>query len=136
LSNFCDSPLEFEGIRYRNAEAAFQGAKTLDLEARRHLFSNATARDAKRAGRRQVRLRPDWEEAKTDVMRAVVTAKFTQNPGLKARLLATGDAELIEGNRWGDTTWGVCGGRGENRLGKILMEVRKALRRESQRNGV
>lgn len=35
-----------------------------------------------------------------------------------------GDAELIEGNTWGDRIWGVCDGVGENRLGKILMRVR------------
>jgi predicted NAD-dependent protein-ADP-ribosyltransferase YbiA (DUF1768 family) len=43
-------------------------------------------------------------------------------------LLETGDAELIEGNDWGDTFWGVCGGKGNNFLGKLLMEVRKELR--------
>lgn len=35
--------------------------------------------------------------------------------------------ELIEGNTWGDTFWGVCRGKGENNLGKILMRLRSEL---------
>jgi len=59
--------------------------------------------------------------------RLTMRQKFKQ-PELKAKLLATGDAELIEGNHWGDIVWGVCRGKGENRLGKILMKVREELR--------
>ena len=49
------------------------------------------------------------------------------------KLLATGEEELIEGNYWHDTCWGVCncakcGDKGENRLGKLLMEVRTLYR--------
>jgi predicted NAD-dependent protein-ADP-ribosyltransferase YbiA (DUF1768 family) len=43
---------------------------------------------------------------------------------LRGLLLATGDAHLEEGNWWGDYFWGVCKGKGENNLGKILMKVR------------
>jgi predicted NAD-dependent protein-ADP-ribosyltransferase YbiA (DUF1768 family) len=52
----------------------------------------------------------------------VVKIKFSE-PGLGAKLLATGDAELIEGNTWNDVWWGVNEktGKGENWLGKILM---------------
>lgn len=32
---------------------------------------------------------------------------------------------------WNDTFWGVCRGNGQNRLGRILMEVRDGLRDES-----
>ena len=46
-----------------------------------------------------------------------------------AKLLATGDAQLEEGNTWGDRIWGVYQGQGDNRLGKILMKVREELRR-------
>ena len=40
-------------------------------------------------------------------MEKVVRAKFTQNPHLARFLVETGDAELIEGNSWHDTFWGV-----------------------------
>ena len=86
--------------------------------------------EAKRLGRR-VRLRSDWEQVKYDVMLDVVRAKFNQHPDLAQKLLATGDEELVEGNDWGDTYWGVCNGRGKNMLGKILMRVRAELRGEN-----
>ena len=61
------------------------------------------------------------------LMYQICKAKFTQHADLAEQLLATGDAELIEGNTWGDRTWGVCDGIGENRLGKTLMFIRAQL---------
>ena len=46
---------------------------------------------------------------------------------LREQLLATGEAQLIEGNTWNDTFWGVCKGKGQNWLGRILVEVREEL---------
>ena len=127
LSNFYAAPVTWEGLTYLNAEAAFQAAKVLTDEERLP-FTELPSNKAKRMGR-QVPLRPDWEEVKTQVMEEVVRAKFTQNPDLAARLLATGDAQLVEGNNWGDTCWGIDmrTGKGENRLGVILMKVRAEL---------
>lgn len=70
------------------------------------------------------KLRGDWEAVKDSVMYEICKAKFSQNPDLADQLVATKDAELIEGNTWGDRIWGVCDGVGENRLGKILMRIR------------
>lgn len=47
---------------------------------------------------------------------------------LRKKLLATGDAELVENNTCGDVFWGICDGVGENHLGKILMLVRDRLK--------
>ena len=47
-------------------------------------------------------------------------------------LMDTGDAELIEGNNWNDTFWGVCNNAGENNLGKLLMKIRAALIRQKE----
>ena len=60
-------------------------------------------------------------------MEKCVRYKFAHHPELKEKLLATGDAYLEEGNTWGDRIWGVYQGQGENRLGKILMKIRKEL---------
>lgn len=124
LSNFYVAPVVYQGIRFENNEAAFQAAKCPE---RMRDFCGISPQAAKRLGRR-VELRPDWEAVKYDVMYQVCKAKFTQNPGLRNKLLATGDAELVEGNTWGDQVWGVCKGVGENNLGKILMRVRSELR--------
>lgn len=45
-------------------------------------------------------------------------------------LLATGSEELIQGNTWNDTFWGVNHQhpKGLNHLGRILMDVRSQLR--------
>jgi N-glycosidase YbiA len=60
-------------------------------------------------------------------MRKAVYRKFEFNPEIRAVLLATGDALLVE-NSPTDAYWG-CGanGKGVNMLGKILMEVRSKL---------
>lgn len=126
LSNFYPSPIEFEDITYPTNEHFFQAMKTLDLDERRAIANCATPGQAKRMGRR-VALRPDWEEVKEDVMLTGLCIKFTDR-ALRSQLLETGDEELVEGNSWGDTTWGVCNGVGQNKLGKLLMRVREELK--------
>jgi N-glycosidase YbiA len=82
-----------------------------------------------RMGRSRARpLRPDWNEAKDDIMRRAVLRKFETHAGIRDLLLATGDEELVE-KTTSDYYWG-CGtdGTGTNMLGKILMEVRDILR--------
>ena len=48
-----------------------------------------------------------------EVMEACVRSKFTTDAALGAKLVATAGRELVEGNTWGDTYWGVCDGEGE-----------------------
>ena len=128
LSNFFPAEVTYSGLTYQNNEAAFQAQKTYSKEERIE-FTTLEPRDAKRRGRR-VRLRKDWEQVKDRIMEEIVRAKFSQNEELKEQLLATGDAQLVEGNRWNDHYWGVDirSGVGENHLGKILMKVRSELR--------
>jgi len=90
-------------------------------------FSNLTPAQCKALGRR-VDIRKDWEPIKLAVMYDLVLAKFREHPTLMAMLLNTKDQKLVEGNRWGDRYWGVCGSQGENHLGKILMKVRDEVR--------
>lgn len=124
LSNFFSAPFSYCGFKFHNSEAAFQASK---CPSRMFDFVTLNPSQAKRLGRK-VELRPDWEDVKESVMYEVCLAKFTQNPDLAILLMDTGDAELIEGNTWGDRVWGVCDGAGENKLGKILMRIRKELK--------
>lgn len=128
LSNMFPTPITLGGVTYTCSEAAFQAAKLQDKN-KRHIFAGLTGKEAKALGRR-ITLRPDWETIKIDVMRWVVKEKFEQNPKLKLRLFRLIDNDLIEGNTWGDTFWGVCNGKGENWLGKILMEYRDSKYKE------
>lgn len=125
LSNFYQSPVEFDGIVYQNSEAAFQAHKCIN-RADREQFAYLTPSQAKLLGR-SVQLRGDWEQVKFDIMKEIVRAKFEQCPEIAEKLLATGDARLEEGNTWGDRTWGTVRGVGSNHLGRILMEVREEM---------
>lgn len=131
MASFFFAKVVWEDIEFPTSEHAFQADKTLNMEERRAIAALSTPGKAKRAGKR-VKLRPDWDKIRVDRMLAIVEAKFKQNPELMERLIATGDAELIEGNTWNDTFWGVCRGKGRNILGKILMIVRDE---EAQRRG-
>jgi hypothetical protein len=108
-------------------EHAYQSAKTLDMNERRRIAALPTPAEAKRAGE-ALPPRADWPQIKYQVMLECVRYKFTHHPELAAKLLATGDAYLEEGNTWGDRIWGVYHGQGTNWLGKILMTVRAELK--------
>ncbi len=130
LSNFYEAEVTWGGLTYGSSEAAFQAQKCAD-EAEKQCFTEFGPGKSKGVGRR-VRLRPDWEEVRVGIMEEIIRAKFTQHPELACRLLATGGKVLVEGNRWGDTFWGVDWrtGQGENHLGRILMQVREELRKQ------
>lgn len=123
LSNFYEYPIYYDGLKYMNSEAAFQSAKCMNKDGRM-AFCFLNPSEAKRLGRR-IKLRPDWEEIKDQIMYDVIKAKFS-DPELAKMLLSTGSADLYEGNTWGDTYWGIDRRtlRGQNKLGEILMKVR------------
>jgi len=126
LSNFWSCFVVLDGVEYPSTENAYQAAKTLDPELRKP-FQDCFPGVAKRDGR-ALPLRPDWDDVKYGVMEQLLRQKFARGE-LRERLLATGDAELIEGNDWGDTWWGVDDRRGgQNNLGKLLMKIRAELR--------
>ena len=127
LSNFHRAPFKWRGKQWPTAEAAFAASKTHDARERERIRAAPSPAQAKRLGRR-VDLRLDWERLKDDVMHAILQAKFAV-PELRDALLATGDAELVEGNTWGDVYWGRVDGRGRNQLGRTLMRIRDDIRR-------
>lgn len=126
LSNYYARQICYNGILYENNEAAFQAQKCSN-EVDKLSFRTLNPSEAKKKGR-SVDMRKDWEQIKVQVMKDIVIAKFEQNPDLKEKLLATGDAYLEEGNTWGDRIWGTVDGKGANNLGRILMEVREKIR--------
>ena len=128
LSNFYESPIEEENITYPTVEHYFQAQKTFNQEEKLKIAQATKPAEAKKMGRK-VNLRKDWEEVKIHVMEKGLRLKF-QDPTLRKKLLATGDEELVEGNPWGDRYWGVCNGSGKNKLGKLLMNIRKELQDE------
>jgi hypothetical protein len=78
-------------------------------------------------------IRPDWSKIKFQRMKRVLFAKFIQHGDLRELLLSTGDARLVESGRLNNAVnrlWGEVNGRGQNMLGRLLIEVRTQLRSE------
>lgn len=132
LSNFYPSPMTVDGIIFPTVEHLFQAAKTVSLVEREKIAAATTPGQAKRLGRNVI-LCDNWEEIKDDVMLNALRLKFAILP-LREKLLATGNEELVEGNTWHDNIWGNCSCdrckkiEGQNKLGKLLMQVREEIR--------
>ena len=135
LSNFYTTPGNYKAITYSSAEHAWQAAKAEDVAQKVWIASSKSPGQAKKRGR-QITIRDGWKEERLDIMWEILESKF-DCPILAYKLLATGDAELVEGNTWGDTYWGQCPfGIGENHLGKLLMKLRTKLRAEKENRDV
>jgi hypothetical protein len=127
LSNFHPASVSWGGAEYPTAEHVYQAMKARSDGEREWVRTAPTPSEAKRRGRGLLTA-PGWAERRVEAMREVLREKFGQNPDLAAQLAATGDAELVEGNEWGDRFWGQCpDGCGDNRLGELLMDLRRAL---------
>ena len=133
FSNFYMCNVTYDGVTYTNSEAAWQAQKVENEDDRRE-FANLNPSKAKSLGRR-VRLRSDWEDVKYELMKKVLYCKFSQHPELQSILLGTGDTYIEENTTgWHDNIWGNCNCdrckhiKGQNLLGKALMEVREAIK--------
>lgn len=123
LSNFYKSPVWYEGVLYPSVENAYQALKFSD-EEKRKMFCGISSFEAKKIGKTAV-LPKNWNLIKVDLMKVLVFNKFSDTD-FKKLLLDTKNKELKELNYWGDVFWGMDykTGKGENKLGKILMVVR------------
>lgn len=134
LSNFHYCPVTIRGYTYPTAEHAYQAAKARNRDDWERVMRCKTPGEAKRAGR-EIRMMDGWEDGdppmKVEQMMTVLRAKFS-TPWMRDLLLLTGEAELIEGNDWGDQYWGVYRGQGKNMLGVLLMLVRLEIQDEIQ----
>src|SRR5579884_417065 len=132
FSNFHEGPYDIDGKSWPTTEHYFAAQKTMDESEREAIRKAATPLDAKRMGR-VVKLRPDWDKVKYDVMLTALRAKFGNSQELKDLLLSTEDALVYEDSPY-DKVWGtgVRGGvgTGQNLLGKALMQVREELRNQ------
>lgn len=131
LSNFHFSPMFINDNLYSTVEHYYQAMKA-NNDVDHELIRNAiSAAGAKKFGR-SIKLRPDWEDVKDRVMLEGLSAKFDQNKELAQQLIDTGNEELQEGNYWGDVYWGINlkTGKGKNKLGKFLMQIREELNNE------
>lgn len=129
LSNFALCTVYMDDYEYPSVEHAYQASKTLNRIYRLQFCSKRISPGAAKIRGRRLALRPDWEQVKLTTMRDLLWQKFNI-PSFKTLLLDTGNAPLEEGNNWGDRFWGIDlhTRRGENHLGRLLMQIRQELR--------
>lgn len=129
LSNFVPAKVTLDGATYPSVENAYQAAKTTN-PAERAWFLTCSSSEAKGLGKK-VKLRPDWEHVKDSIMENLLRQKF--HSGIyRDKLIDSGNIEIQEGNYWSDKYWGIClrTGKGENKLGKLIMKIRSDLTAE------
>lgn len=140
-------PAEFvlTNPRFNCSEQAFMYAKALffnDFFVAGQILAEQTPNGQKKLGRAVKGFDADaWATASVPIVGSILYEKFTQNPGLQRALLATGDSVIAEASPR-DRIWGIGMGasnplardmgqwKGENRLGRLLMEVRERIRSE------
>lgn len=129
LSNFyparTDIFLYGEWYRFKNAEAAYQAQKTRSQEDIIH-YTTLNGGEAKNKSK-LIPVRTDWNQKKDHAMWLALDSKFSR-PKMKALLLSTGVTTLIHWAPW-DQYWGWSEEKGgHNKLGKMLMDIRKDIR--------
>ena len=150
MSNFAWQPFECEispygKMRLNTSEHAFMiiKAATFDDHNTARLMRKAPdGASVKALGRKVVGFDPEhWNEVSYGAMLFACRHKFQQNPLIKYELIETGSKVLVEASPT-DCIWGIglaehddrvlneANWRGENRLGKVLTEVRKELQDE------
>ncbi len=129
LSNFYRAEFVLNGAHWPTVEHYYQAQKFTDAAYAERIRLAATPRAAKNLGQtRDVPVRTDWDSHRMTTMLRALAAKFTQHESLQQKLLATGDATLVEASPH-DSFWGVGpDNRGENRLGYLLTTLRNQLR--------
>jgi N-glycosidase YbiA len=133
LSNFAPYGFEVDGVKWPTVEHYFQAHKFTSPSSKEHrerIRSSDSPRQAKALGQsRSHSIRPDWDAVREDIMRKALRAKFS-DPALRALLLSTGERPLVEDSPY-DRYWGTGkDGRGKNRLGALLTELRDELRKK------
>lgn len=131
LSNFADVPIKDKYFTYKSVENAYMAFKQKDMKWKEFCRDNS-ASVVKRESKK-ILIREDWDDIKLKVMKFCLDQKFRQEP-FRTKLIETGDQNIIEGNYWKDTYWGVDLKQnpniGENHLGRIIMEIRKEIKQE------
>ncbi|HEX7798769.1 MAG TPA: NADAR family protein, partial [Asticcacaulis sp.] len=107
FSNFAKFGVALDGVWWPTTEHYFQAQNFGDPAYQEKTRRASTPKQAADLGRtRALALRPDWDVARVDVMRRVVTTKFETHEALRVLLLSTGDRPLVE-SAPGDNFWGA-----------------------------
>lgn len=142
LSNMSPHPVDCFGVTWRTTEALFQALRFSDPEIREHIRSQKSPMGAKLAAKSRKSEMTVEELGSQDVrnMAFCVRLKAKQHESVLNDLFATGESLIVEdvtsrAGRGSSMFWGAqhtnLGWRGENRLGKLWMQLRADLRAEN-----
>lgn len=125
FSNYSSFMVEENGKVYMTSEHLYHCKKFDSEEVKEQIIKSRSAHDAQKISIKNKELiRPDWEDVKMGIMKEILVLKLNQHPYVKKKLLDSGDREIIE-NSWRDDFWGWGENRdGQNKLGKLWMEIR------------
>lgn len=141
LSCMSAYPVTYQGKQYRTCEALFQAQRFTNYpEIQKEIIECKSPMGAKmiaRKNREKLNRGTKWDEAPSDIplMKKCLKLKLEQHPELKDKLIATGNADIIEDctthDRESARFWGAVkkDGKwvGENVFGKIWMDIREEL---------
>lgn len=116
---------EKDELTYSNIESALIAQKSTDYGTRRKF----TRLNAMKARKKESSI-PDnyeWEDNKDKIMYSFIVDKFKKGSSLADKLIKTGNKILINAVSYPDEYYGVHYGKGENKLGKMLMRRREEL---------
>lgn len=145
FSQWYPAPFQVEEIRYFHNEQYMMAKKALlfgDTRTYNKIMKESEPAACKALGKSAANFNQQlWDSCKEEIIYNANYAKFSQNPELKAALLATGDAIIAEASPY-DKIWGIglkandpdsqnpTKWKGQNLLGKALMRVREELRKD------
>jgi ribA/ribD-fused uncharacterized protein len=139
FSNMSEHPIDIEGEKFPTVEHYIQAMKAKefqDEEMYNKIVKAKTPKAVKAMGQKVKNfVKEMWDGKRDGITRTAVRAKFTQHPELRKQLQETGDKMIGEADPR-DTYWGIGTSidsdkakypskwRGQNKMGKMLMEMR------------
>lgn len=143
FSNMSQHTIEVDGVQYPSVEHYFQAMKAKEFkddEMFDKIVKAKTGKAVKAMGKKIKNfVKEVWDAKRDEVMRLGVRSKFIQHPELRKQLLETGDRQIGEADAR-NLYWGIGTAetsekskhpekwRGQNKMGKLLMELRQEFR--------
>jgi ribA/ribD-fused uncharacterized protein len=146
FSNMSEHRIDVDSTTYPTVEHYFQAMKAKEFEDEEVLDKIVKAKSAKAAkalGKKVKKFEKEiWDSKKDEIMRVGIRTKFVQHPELRKQLLDTGERMIGEADAR-NTYWGIGTSqtsdkaqhpdkwRGQNKIGKILMDLRKEFQEQA-----